>query len=454
MKTAQPPNNWTAVAVHHLDQVADHHHHLCQTGSLFEELSTSHSLLKRRRSIFKHEDSPSLASVSTDRQPLMRSETSAIASSSQTQLFELEFSFTDKYGRCREIIHYGNDSTIRLHEHKAPLSGSKSRQLLAIKVYRHSILNSAPTSTAHTISSHSLAEAHPYHPNILPILDLLYNERSELCVVMPYCAGGDLRALLTRTGPLPTVEADCLVTQILRALDFLHEHDTAHRDIRLESVLITAHGAVKLAGFGDGHIRRLWEKCVVSSEADEHMSRLQQPKPPSLGPWPLSLPWSSFLPSPHPQSTSPRNSVPTKSPSTASYPGLSLSYRPPEWFHRQPHSTSHCDLEHGNDDKEKDNDPRPADVWATGTIYMALITGRLLWRSAQPYHEDGRYLEYLRCRGGEDGYPLIEALGRRRRNAIYAMLHPNPQKRITAADMLCSEWIKSVVVCEAGEKGD
>jgi hypothetical protein len=45
-------------------------------------------------------------------------------------------------------------------------------------------------------------------------------------------------------------------------------------------------------------------------------------------------------------------------------------------------------------------------------IYMTLITGRLLWHSARPRGEDGRYLEYIRCRDDEDGYSPIEALGR------------------------------------------
>lgn len=41
----------------------------------------------------------------------------------------------------------------------------------------------------------------------------------------------------------------------------------------------------------------------------------------------------------------------------------------------------------------------------------------------------------------------------RRRNAAYAMLHPDPRRRITTMDMLRSEWMNSVSVCEAGEKG-
>jgi hypothetical protein len=33
------------------------------------------------------------------------------------------------------------------------------------------------------------------------------------------------------------------------------------------------------------------------------------------------------------------------------------------------------------------------------------------------------------------------------------MLHPNPKKRITSKDMLKSEWMDSVSICEAGDAG-
>jgi hypothetical protein len=95
---------------------------------------------------------------------------------------------------------------------------------------------------------------------------------------------------------------------------------------------------------------------------------------------------------------------------------MSMPYIPPEGFTYRPRRKSwrdsiECD-EDGDEDEEEVRDPRPADVWATAIIYLALITGRLLWRSARPHREDARYLEYLHCRLGEDGYPPIEALGK------------------------------------------
>ena len=98
-------------------------------------------------------------------------------------------------------------------------------------------------------------------------------------------------------------------------------------------------------------------------------------------------------------------------------------------------------------------DPRAVDVWACGVIYMAMRTGRHLWRVARK-DEDEFYERYLEGRRDEDGYAPIETLHRvctpaainsktstddfnqaRCRNVIYSILDPNPGRRITASQV-------------------
>ncbi|RDH20434.1 Pkinase-domain-containing protein [Aspergillus niger ATCC 13496] len=111
---------------------------------------------------------------------------------------------------------------------------------------------------------------------------------------------------------------------------------------------------------------------------------------------------------------------------------------------------------------EKEFDPRAVDVWATGVIYMAMRTGRHLWRVARK-DEDEFYQRYLEGRKHEDGYAPIETLHRltlahnvsqaRCRNVIYSILDPNPSRRINASQVLKSEWVREIKLCKAGEEG-
>lgn len=60
---------------------------------------------------------------------------------------------------------------------------------------------------------------------------------------------------------------------------------------------------------------------------------------------------------------------------------------------------------------DQEFDPRAVDVWACGIIYMAMRTGRHLWRVAQK-GEDEFFSKYLEDRREEAGYRPIEVLRR------------------------------------------
>lgn len=102
---------------------------------------------------------------------------------------------------------------------------------------------------------------------------------------------------------------------------------------------------------------------------------------------------------------------------------------------------------------EKEFDPAEVDIWACGVIFMAMRTGRHLWRMAKR-DEDDFYERYLEGRKTESGYEPIEALSRARcRNVVYSMLDPNAKRRLTAKEVLDSEWVQQIWTCKAADVG-
>lgn len=98
-------------------------------------------------------------------------------------------------------------------------------------------------------------------------------------------------------------------------------------------------------------------------------------------------------------------------------------------------------------------DPRCVDIWACGVIYMAMRTGRQLWKLADP-KRDEFFQEYLLKRKDATGYEPIESLKRARcRNVIYSILDPIPERRINGKQILNSEWGREIKVCAAGGNG-
>lgn len=77
------------------------------------------------------------------------------------------------------------------------------------------------------------------HPHIVPIFEAGEND-GILYIAMRYVDGGDLRALIGRSGPLPLDRAARLALQIASALDAAHDHGLVHRDVKPGNVLVAA----------------------------------------------------------------------------------------------------------------------------------------------------------------------------------------------------------------------
>lgn len=93
------------------------------------------------------------------------------------------------------------------------------------------------------------------HPNIVQVFDIENDGASDF-IVMEYCDGGDLKRYLQgHGGRLPVARAVEVTQALLRALDYAHQHNVIHRDVKPHNVMLCgARGkefqSVKLADFG------------------------------------------------------------------------------------------------------------------------------------------------------------------------------------------------------------
>ncbi|KAF9527042.1 kinase-like domain-containing protein [Crepidotus variabilis] len=86
----------------------------------------------------------------------------------------------------------------------------------------------------------------------------------NLYVALEYAPGGTLRTLLRKSpGGMKPSESLFYFSNIVCALEFLHEHEIIHRDLKPENVLLNTDGYLCLTDFGsalrDGVIDRHWE---------------------------------------------------------------------------------------------------------------------------------------------------------------------------------------------------
>uniref|UniRef100_A0A6B2LA44 Protein kinase domain-containing protein n=1 Tax=Arcella intermedia TaxID=1963864 RepID=A0A6B2LA44_9EUKA len=90
------------------------------------------------------------------------------------------------------------------------------------------------------------------HPNIVQYIET-FDMGEELWVVMEYMSGGSLYDIvkLFNTGTkLTESETAYTIHEVLEALSFLHSRNRIHRDIKVDNILLSRNGDVKLADFG------------------------------------------------------------------------------------------------------------------------------------------------------------------------------------------------------------
>ncbi|PRT55684.1 hypothetical protein B9G98_03304 [Wickerhamiella sorbophila] len=87
------------------------------------------------------------------------------------------------------------------------------------------------------------------HPHIARLYEIIV-QSDRVWLVMEYCAGEELYLNLARHGPFNIVVARRMFTQLVGAVAYAHMQQCAHRDLKLENVLLDNELNIKLGDFG------------------------------------------------------------------------------------------------------------------------------------------------------------------------------------------------------------
>ena len=87
------------------------------------------------------------------------------------------------------------------------------------------------------------------HPNIVKFYEMLSDD-VLIYIIMEYCSKGTVQDLVTQMNGLGEKDARQVVRQICLAVSYIHSLGIAHRDLKLENIMLTDGGVVKLGDFG------------------------------------------------------------------------------------------------------------------------------------------------------------------------------------------------------------
>jgi serine/threonine protein kinase len=173
---------------------------------------------------------------------------------------------SSKYGKLGKVLGAGAGGSVRLM--KRPEDGV----VFAVKEFRPRHSYETEREYVKKLTAEYCMGSSLHHGNIIETLDIV-QERGKWYEVMEY-APFDLFAIVM-TGRMSREEVSCAFLQILSGVTYLHSMGLAHRDLKLDNVVVSEHGIMKIIDFGSSHVFRYpFENGIVLASGKLPISKL------------------------------------------------------------------------------------------------------------------------------------------------------------------------------------
>ncbi|CDQ59234.1 unnamed protein product [Oncorhynchus mykiss] len=130
------------------------------------------------------------------------------------------------------------------------------------------------------------------HPHIIKLYQVM-ETKNMLYLVTEYAKNGEIFDYLAKHGRLSELEARRKFWQILSAVEYCHNRNIVHRDLKAENLLLDGHMNIKIADFGFGNFFQPGEPlatwCGSPPYAAPEVFEGQQYEGPQLDIWSMGV---------------------------------------------------------------------------------------------------------------------------------------------------------------------
>lgn len=161
--------------------------------------------------------------------------------------FADDHSLEAKYGKFGKVLGSGAGGSVRL------LKRSSDGVTFAVKQFREKHSWESEKDYSKKVTAEFCIGSTLHHGNIIETMDII-QENHRWFEVMEY-APYDLFATVM-TGKMTREEIACSFLQIVNGVSYLHSMGLAHRDLKLDNVVISEHGIMKIIDFGSATVFR------------------------------------------------------------------------------------------------------------------------------------------------------------------------------------------------------
>lgn len=155
--------------------------------------------------------------------------------------------FHQKYGKAGRLLGSGAGGSVRIVKRLA------DGRLFAVKEFRERGTTESQKDYNKKVTAEFCVASAMHHSNVIETIEVL-KENAKWYQVMEY-APFDMFAIVM-TGRMERTEVFCCFKQLLRGVEYLHGMGLAHRDLKLDNLVVDEHGIVKIIDFGSAFVFR------------------------------------------------------------------------------------------------------------------------------------------------------------------------------------------------------
>ncbi|KAF2188195.1 Pkinase-domain-containing protein [Zopfia rhizophila CBS 207.26] len=414
--------------------IGKQHHHgsMSELKRFFKLGGHKHSKDKRGQS-----PAPSVKSEKASKSKKSGTMTPPLSHGSVSVPFADDHGLQSKYGKFGKVLGSGAGGSVRL------MKRSSDGVTFAVKQFRARHSYETEKEYNKKVTAEFCIGSTLHHGNIIETMDLV-NEKGNYYVVMEY-APFDLFAIVM-TGKMSREEISCATLQILNGVTYLHSMGLAHRDLKLDNVVVNEHGIMKIIDFGSAAVFRYpFENDVVLASgivgSDPYLApevydlSKYDPQPTDI--WSLAIIFCCMT----------LRRFPWKAPrlSDNSYKlFVSPPNDGPKAITNPSKSASNLNSDSAADDRRQAgpySEPasrQPSDQ-STATHHH--------------HHHHHRRTGQQPAQVIKGPWRLLRLLPRESRHIIGRMLEVDPKKRATMDEILEDRWVKNSQICSQEEGG-
>ncbi|KAI9310924.1 kinase-like domain-containing protein [Dichotomocladium elegans] len=159
------------------------------------------------------------------------------------------------YGQWGRYIGKGAGGSVRL------IRRSTDNKTFAVKRFRRRLAHESDKDYIKKVTAEFCIGSTLHHPNVIETLDII--QEGELFYEIMEYAPNDLFNVVM-SGMMSREEIACCWRQVLQGLDYLHGMGIAHRDLKLDNLVLDHLGIVKIIDFGCSSIFKYpFENTIV-----------------------------------------------------------------------------------------------------------------------------------------------------------------------------------------------